>query len=62
MKAHIAGIGGEGWSWIAKVLLERGWEVTGCDSCDVSLNKHINDLKRLGLAKVYQGNSPDYIL
>ena len=31
MKVHIAGIGGEGWSWIAKILLEKGWEVSGCD-------------------------------
>ena len=61
MKAHIAGIGGEGWSWIAKVLLEIGWEVTGCDSGNIKLNPHIKELSAHGLKEAYQGNSPTHI-
>jgi UDP-N-acetylmuramate--alanine ligase len=60
-KAHIAGIGGEGWSWIAKVLLGMGWEVSGCDCGDISNNYHIKDLKKLGIRHIYNNNSPSHI-
>lgn len=57
-KAHIAGIGGEGWSWIAKVLIERGWEVTGCD---LECGKRVGELKQLGLKRFLKGHSTDHI-
>ncbi|MBU4380750.1 UDP-N-acetylmuramoyl-L-alanyl-D-glutamate--2,6-diaminopimelate ligase [Candidatus Parcubacteria bacterium] len=60
-KAHILGIGGEGWSWIAKVLLESGWDVSGCDAGDIANNKHIQELLKLGLSKVYLNNSPNHV-
>ncbi|PIR42477.1 hypothetical protein CO058_03650 [candidate division WWE3 bacterium CG_4_9_14_0_2_um_filter_35_11] len=58
MKVHIAGIGGEGWSWIAKVLIEKGWDVSGCD---ISENNRILDLKKLGFKDFKLGNSPSHI-
>lgn len=58
MKVHIAGIGGEGWSWIAKILIEKGWEVSGCD---ISENNRVSDLKKLGLKNFDLGNSSSHI-
>ena len=58
MKVHIAGIGGEGWSWIAKILLEKGWEVSGCD---LSESDRVKELYKLGLKDFYLGNSPTHI-
>jgi UDP-N-acetylmuramate--alanine ligase len=57
-KIHIAGIGGEGWSWIAKVLLENGHEITGCD---VNENNHIKFLRQIGLQNFQLGNSGTHI-
>ena len=58
MKAHICGIGGEGWSWIAKVLIEKGWEVTGCD---LNKNERVKSLIKLGLKDFKQENSVGHI-
>ena len=57
-KAHIAGIGGEGWSAIAKVLIERGWEIEGCDA---TYGDRVKDLEKIGLKKFTIGNSADHV-
>ncbi len=58
MKVHIAGIGGEGWSWIAKILLEKGWDVSGCN---LDENERVKELFELGLKDLDLGNSPSHI-
>lgn len=57
-KIHIAGIGGEGWSWIAKVLLEKGHEVSGCN---LDENSHVQFLKQIGLQNFQIGNAETHI-
>ena len=58
MKIHIAGIGGEGWSWIAKVLLEKGHLISGCN---LDENTHVKFLKQIGLQDFELGNSTDHV-
>lgn len=55
-KAHIhfLGIGGIGMSGIAKILLNQGYTISGCD-LDLE-QKSIEDLRQLGCL-VYQGNN-----
>jgi len=57
-KVHICGIGGEGWSWIAKVLIEKGWQVSGCD---INKNVRVGELKKIGLKDFKLGHSPAHI-
>jgi len=57
-KVHIAGIGGEGWSWIAKVLIEKGWQVEGCD---IQENERVEFLKSIGLQKFHTKNNPAHL-
>lgn len=54
-KIYICGIGGEGLSWIAKILIERGYVVYGSD---LHTNSHIQDLLKIGLKEFQEGN-PD---
>lgn len=54
-KIYICGIGGEGLSWIAKILIERGYVVYGSD---LKHNSHIQDLLKMGLQKFQEGD-PD---
>lgn len=54
---HFVGIGGIGMSGLAKVLLEAGYPISGCDRQP----SHITDrLAGLG-ASVYEGHSPDHL-
>ena len=53
-KVHFIGIGGTGLSAIARVLLERGYEVSGSDK---NFSKNIVNLERAG-AKVYLNHDP----
>lgn len=57
-KVHIAGIGGEGWSWIAKILIERGWHVTGCDA---KKGPRVLELESMGFSDFSEGNSATHI-
>ena len=58
MHIHLIGIGGTGISSIARVLLEKGFVVTGSDR---TLSPLALDLEIHG-AKVYEGHSPKNIL
>ncbi len=54
---HILGMGGTGLSAIARVLLEQGYRVSGCDRQDGAL---LRDLARLG-AQVMVGHDPAHV-
>lgn len=54
---HMMGIGGIGMSAIARLLLERGESMSGCDTC---LNPLTERLKSIG-AVIYEGHSPQHI-
>lgn len=54
---HLIGIGGAGMSAIARVLLERGHSVTGCDQRDTPV---LRALEQLG-ARVYVGHDPEHV-
>ena len=57
-RIHIVGIGGAGMSGIARVLLSKGFEVSGSDAKD---SRRLQALKPLG-AEVYVGHDGDKIL
>ncbi len=52
-KAHLIGIGGTGLSAIAKVLVEKGWKVSGSDR---AVSPYQSELEKLGV-KVYIGHA-----
>ncbi len=54
---HFIGIGGTGLSALARVLLERGYTVSGSDR---QATPRTAALKRLG-AQIYQGHAPEHI-
>jgi len=54
---HLIGIGGTGMSSIARVLLERGYEVSGSDRL---LSPLALDLRKAGVT-VYEGHAPENI-
>lgn len=51
---HFIGIGGIGMSGIAKILLQKGYHISGCDN-DCT-QKSVFDLKNLGCS-IYEGNN-----
>jgi UDP-N-acetylmuramate--alanine ligase len=53
-RMHLIGIGGAGMSGIARLLLARGFEVTGSD---LKASRGLEDLRALG-ASVFVGHSP----
>ena len=55
--AHLVGIGGSGLSAIASVLLDNGWNVSGCDT-SVSASAHA--LAQRGV-RIYQAHSPGHV-
>jgi UDP-N-acetylmuramate--alanine ligase len=55
--AHLIGIGGTGLSAIAKVLMEKGWQVSGSDR---ATSPYLKELENLGV-KLYIGHSADNI-
>lgn len=57
MKIHMIGVGGIGMSGIARLLLEMGENVSGCD---VKMNPLTIRLKDMG-AVIYEGHSLDHI-
>src|SRR5919197_4536943 len=54
---HFMGLGGIGVSGLARVLLERGYRVSGCDLVP---NRLTAELATLG-ARVYQGHDPAHL-
>ncbi len=52
-RAHLIGIGGTGLSAIAKVLVEKGWQVSGSDR---STSPYLQELEKLGV-KLFIGHS-----
>jgi UDP-N-acetylmuramate--alanine ligase len=56
-RVHIMGIGGSGMSALARILLERGLEVTGCEARD---SITVAGLRALG-ATVFIGHSPTHL-
>jgi len=56
-RAHLIGIGGTGLSAIAKVLVEKGWQVSGSDR---ATSPYLQELENLGV-KLYIGHSADNI-
>jgi UDP-N-acetylmuramate--alanine ligase len=54
MHVHFIGIGGTGLSAMARILVERGYTVSGSDRVLSSLAR---ELARLGVT-VYEGHSP----
>ena len=52
-KIHFVGIGGAGMIGIARVLLQKGYKISGSD---ISMSADLNKLKNEG-AKVYLGHS-----
>lgn len=52
---HFIAIGGVGQSALAKILLQRGYSVSGSDVCD---SKYLKELKALG-AKVFIGHNEE---
>jgi UDP-N-acetylmuramate--alanine ligase len=55
MKIHFIGIGGAGMSGIARIMLAKGFSISGSDKSDSST---LTTLKALG-AKIYVGHSPE---
>jgi len=58
MKIHILGIGGAGLSALAGWMMEKGYEVSGCDLVE---NQRIIDLGEKGI-QIIIGNSKDHII
>ena len=56
-RVHIMGMGGTGLSAIARVLLEQGVEVSGCDR---QMGALLEEVGRQG-ARVYVGHDPDHV-
>ncbi len=56
-RAHLIGIGGTGLSAIAKVLVEKGWKVSGSDR---SASPYQKELKELGVT-IYSGHKASNI-
>jgi UDP-N-acetylmuramate--alanine ligase len=56
-RVHFIGIGGTGLSAIAKVLVEKGWQVSGSDR---STSPYLKELENLGV-KLFIGHSADNI-
>ncbi len=56
-KIHFVGIGGAGMSPLAKILVEKGYEVSGSD---LSSSEIVENLKKLG-AKIFQGQSGENV-
>lgn len=56
-KLHFIGIGGSGMSTLARVMLERGYTVSGSDLADKPV---LTELKRLG-ATIYIGHDPAHL-
>ncbi|NMB59875.1 MAG: UDP-N-acetylmuramate--L-alanine ligase, partial [Chloroflexi bacterium] len=56
-RVHFIGIGGTGLSAIAKVLVEKGWQVSGSDR---SSSPYLQELEKLGV-KLYIGHSSENI-
>jgi UDP-N-acetylmuramate--alanine ligase len=56
-RMHFVGIGGAGMSGIAKILLEKGYTVTGSD---ISKSETVSRLEQLG-AKVFTGHHRDNV-
>lgn len=54
-KFHFIAMGGVGQSALAKILLQRGYEVSGSDICD---SKYLKELKALG-GKVFIGHKEE---
>lgn len=57
MHVHLIGVGGSGISAIARVLAERGFQVSGSDRSE---SKFSAELPKLG-ATIYQGHSANYV-
>ena len=57
-RIHIVGIGGAGMSGIARILISKGYEVSGSDAKD---SRRLQALKPLG-AKVYVGHDGEKLL
>src|SRR2546430_15254310 len=57
LAVHLVGLGGIGVSGQARILLERGYRVSGCDLVP---NRLTADLAALG-ATVYQGHDPAHL-
>jgi UDP-N-acetylmuramate--alanine ligase len=57
MHAHLIGIGGSGLSAIGRLLIEKGYQVSGSD---LELSSYARELEDLG-AKVFIGHKPDQI-
>ncbi|GBC96006.1 UDP-N-acetylmuramate--L-alanine ligase [bacterium HR16] len=57
VRVHFAGIGGIGMSAIARVLHQRGWQVTGCDLKPSSMTQK---LQEVGIP-VWIGHSPTHV-
>ncbi len=55
--AHFIGIGGTGLSAIARLLAERGWQVSGSDR---STSPYLQELEEMGV-RITIGHSPDNI-
>lgn len=56
-KIHFVGIGGAGMSAIAKILLEKGYEVSGSD---LNNSEIVKKLERMG-ANIYQGHQAENV-
>ncbi len=56
-QVHFIGIGGTGLSAIAKVLVEKGWQVSGSDR---TVSPYLEELQKLGV-RLYIGHSADNI-
>jgi UDP-N-acetylmuramate--alanine ligase len=56
-RVHVMGIAGSGMSALARILLERGIRVSGCEARDSST---VTGLRALG-AEVHIGHSPDHL-
>lgn len=57
MKWHFIGVGGIGMSGLARLLLQKGEEVTGCDREATPL---LDELRQLG-ARIDLGHSPGHL-
>jgi UDP-N-acetylmuramate--alanine ligase len=56
-RVHFIGIGGTGLSAIAKVLVEKGWHVSGSDR---SSSPYLEELRKLGV-QLFIGHSAENI-
>ncbi|MEO0348369.1 MAG: Mur ligase domain-containing protein, partial [Pseudomonadota bacterium] len=59
-KPHFIGIGGIGMSALAKILLDRGYQVSGSDVSDIKANSNLQRLNSAG-AKLYKGHQSQQI-